>query len=75
MKKPINIKLSLNKETVAKLNEEQMQLLAGGQAIGADATIVIGLDVVTGEEDACGKKSIVNSRTCPASATCNCPGC
>ncbi|QNN41525.1 class I lanthipeptide [Pedobacter roseus] len=77
MKKQLKTKLSLNKETVARLNDEQMELVAGGQAIGADATIVIGLDLANGagEEDTCGKKSVVNSKTCPASATCNCPGC
>lgn len=73
MKKQFKIKLSLNKETVAKLNEEQMDLVAGGQGVTNDATVVIGLDA---ETDACGVKSgpsvIVGTKTCPPTGTCCC---
>jgi hypothetical protein len=75
MKKQLKTKLSLNKETVAKLNEEQMELLTGGQAIGADATIVIGIERVTKDGDGCGKQSVIASKTCPPhyTNTVNCP--
>ncbi|NII84245.1 MULTISPECIES: class I lanthipeptide [unclassified Pedobacter] len=73
MKKQLKTRLSLNKETLAKLNEEQMELVAGGQAVGGSETIVIELELDGGTGDTCGKKSIVSSKTCPASSTCNCP--
>ncbi|TCD29592.1 hypothetical protein EZ456_00830 [Pedobacter psychrodurus] len=74
MKKQFKTKLSLNKETVAKLNEEQMELVAGGQAAAEGSTIVIGLslEASAADGDSCGKQSIIASRTCPATSTCEC---
>ncbi|TCD29591.1 hypothetical protein EZ456_00825 [Pedobacter psychrodurus] len=74
MKKQFKTKLSLNKETVAKLNEEQMELVAGGQA-AEGSTIVIDIPILSAAEaegDSCGKQSIIASRTCPATSTCKC---
>ncbi|NII84242.1 MULTISPECIES: class I lanthipeptide [unclassified Pedobacter] len=73
MKKQLKTKLSLNKETVAKLNEEQMELVAGGQAAAEGSTIVIGLSLdAVDSGDSCGKQSIIASKTCPVSSTCEC---
>jgi uncharacterized protein GlcG (DUF336 family) len=74
MKKQFTTKLSLNKETVAKLNDEQMNLVAGGQAIAESSTVVIGLGLATdsGEDGGCGKSSINASGTCPVTSTCQC---
>ncbi|QXU41493.1 class I lanthipeptide [Pedobacter sp. D749] len=72
MKKQLKTKLSLNKETVAKLNDEQMQLLAGGQAAAAGSTVVIGFESLAAEGDSCGKQSIIASKTCPVTGTCSC---
>jgi hypothetical protein len=73
MKKQLKTKLALNKETVAKLNEEQMELITGGQAAAEDATIVIGIDIDT---DKCGStpnpSTPVGTRTCPPTSTCCC---
>ncbi|QXU41489.1 class I lanthipeptide [Pedobacter sp. D749] len=75
MKKQLKTKLSLNKETIAKLNEEQMELVAGGQAIGTDATIVIGVETIT-DTDTCGStrpfSTPPGSQTCPPTGTCCC---
>jgi len=76
MKKQFKTKLSLNKETVAKLNEEQMELVAGGQAAVAGSTVVIGLsfeaEASAVDGDSCGKQSIIASKTCPVTSTCDC---
>ncbi|WP_412466631.1 class I lanthipeptide [Pedobacter sp. KLB.chiD] len=76
MKKQLKTKLSLNKETVAKLNEEQMELVAGGQAAAEGSTVVIGLGFAAESSavdgDSCGKQSIIASKTCPATSTCEC---
>ncbi|QXU41494.1 class I lanthipeptide [Pedobacter sp. D749] len=75
MKKQLKTKLSLNKETVAKLNDEQMQLVAGGQAAAAGSTVVIGLGLesdAAAKEGSCGKQSIIASETCPVTGTCSC---
>jgi len=76
MKKQLKTKLSLDKETVAKLNDEQMQLVAGGQAAAAGSTVVIGIELKAeasaAEGDSCGKQSIIASKTCPVSGTCQC---
>ncbi|QXU41491.1 class I lanthipeptide [Pedobacter sp. D749] len=76
MKKQLKTKLSLDKETVAKLNEEQMQLVAGGNGVSAGATIVIDIpSEAFSAEEGCGKKSIVASKTCPLATAAGCPGC
>ncbi|MFF5381849.1 class I lanthipeptide [Pedobacter suwonensis] len=74
MKKQFKTKLSLNKETVAKLNEEQMELIAGGQAAADGSTFVVGLslEAEAAEGGSCGQKSIIASKTCPATSTCEC---
>lgn len=77
MKKQLKTKLTLNKETVAKLNEEQMELVAGGTAAAAGSTVVIGLGfeaeaAVESSGDSCGKQSIIASQTCPVTGTCSC---
>ena len=74
MKKQLKTKLSLNKETVAKLNEEQMELIAGGQAAADGSTFVVGLSLEADDADggSCGQKSIIDSKTCPATSTCDC---
>ncbi|MFF5381847.1 class I lanthipeptide [Pedobacter suwonensis] len=76
MKKQLKTKLSLNKETVAKLNEEQMELVAGGQAAAAGSTVVIGIELraeaAAVEGDSCGRQSIIASKTCPVTSTCGC---
>ncbi|TCD29593.1 hypothetical protein EZ456_00835 [Pedobacter psychrodurus] len=74
MKKQFKTKLKLDKETVAKLNEEQMELVAGGQAAADGSTIVIGLSLeeAAGEGGSCGQQSIIASKTCPATSTCKC---
>jgi len=75
MKKQLKTKLALNKETVAKLNEEQMELLAGGQAAAAGNTFVVGLGLesdTAAKEGSCGQQSIIASKTCPVSGTCQC---
>jgi len=74
MKKQLKTKLSLNKETVARLNDEQMELVAGGQAAAAGSTVVIGFEAEASaaEGDSCGKQSIIASKTCPVSSTCHC---
>jgi len=75
MKKQLKTKLSLNKETVAKLNEEQMELVVGGQAAGANATVVIdiGLDTDTGKcGGSTGPSCPIASKTCPPTSTCCC---
>jgi len=74
MKKQLKTKLSLNKETVARLNDEQMELIAGGQAAAEGSTVVIGFESesLAAEGDSCGKQSIIASKTCPVSSTCKC---
>ncbi|MFF5381848.1 class I lanthipeptide [Pedobacter suwonensis] len=75
MKKQLKTKLSLNKETVAKLNEEQMELIGGGQAAAEGSTVVIGFEAeasVADDGGSCGKQSIIASKTCPATSTCKC---
>jgi len=74
MKKQLKTKLALNKETVAKLNEEQMDLLAGGQAAADGSTFVVGisLEAEAAEGSSCGQQSIIASKTCPATSTCVC---
>ncbi|QNN41528.1 class I lanthipeptide [Pedobacter roseus] len=73
MKKQFKTKLSLNKETVARLNDEQMELVAGGQAALAGSTVVIGIEASSAVDgDSCGKQSIIASKTCPVSSTCDC---
>jgi len=74
MKKQFKTKLVLNKETVAKLNEEQMDLVAGGQAAADGSTFVVGLSLEAdaAEGGSCGQKSIIASKTCPVTSTCVC---
>ncbi|NII84244.1 MULTISPECIES: class I lanthipeptide [unclassified Pedobacter] len=76
MKKQLKTKLSLNKETVARLNEEQMELVAGGQAAADGSTVVIGIgfeaESAAAEGGSCGQKSIIASKTCPVTSTCVC---
>ncbi|QNN41529.1 class I lanthipeptide [Pedobacter roseus] len=75
MKKQLKTKLSLNKETVAKLNEEQMELVSGGQAAADGSTVVIDIPILSAEAvdgGSCGKQSIIASQTCPVSSTCKC---
>jgi len=75
MKKQLKAKLALNKETVAKLNEEQMELVAGGQAAAAGSTVVIDIPILSAAEaegGSCGKQSIIASKTCPVTSTCGC---
>jgi hypothetical protein len=75
MKKQLKTKLSLNKETVAKLNEEQMELVSGGQVAADGSTVVIDIPILSAAEadgGSCGKQSIIASQTCPVSSTCKC---
>lgn len=74
MKNQFKTKLALNKETVAKLNEEQMDLVAGGQAELAESTVIITDSLgVTGDVGPnCGPRSIMVSKTCPATESCLC---
>lgn len=76
MKKQLKTKLSLNKETVAKLNEEQMELVSGGQAAAEGSTVVVDIPILSAAEAAdggsCGKQSIIASKTCPVTGTCGC---
>jgi hypothetical protein len=74
MKKQPKIKLSLAKETIAKLNEEQMALVAGGYGISnEDSTIIIVVELSneTGEGGGC-YPSVWKSKTCPPTGTCKC---
>jgi hypothetical protein len=74
MKKQFKTKLSLNKETVAKLNDEQMNLVAGGQSAAESSTVVIGTKLAedSASDGGCGSSSINASKTCPATSTCGC---
>ncbi|QXU41495.1 class I lanthipeptide [Pedobacter sp. D749] len=75
MKKQLKTKLSLNKETVAKLNEEQMELVSGGQAAADGSTVVIDIPILSAEAvdgGGCGKQSIIASKTCQPTGTCGC---
>jgi len=70
-----NPKFSLNKETIARLNDEQLKMVEGGLAAEGDSTIVVslplnGLESV--DDGGCGRSSIVASRSCPATSTCGC---
>lgn len=74
MKKQPKVKLSLEKATIAKLNEEQMELIAGGHAVCSKLVTVImeeGLSSSTEQGDSC-RPSIWVSKTCPATGTCAC---
>jgi len=76
MKKKLKKRLLLSKETLAKLNEEQMQLIAGGHATNTDATIII--DVPSDAfltDKVCNKPTVMVSKTCPQITSIGCPGC
>jgi len=70
MKKQLKTKLILNKETIARINEEQMGLIGGGQS-EINVSVIIVMDPE--KEKGCGgPRSVRVSRTCPATATCAC---
>ncbi|QNN41523.1 class I lanthipeptide [Pedobacter roseus] len=74
MKKQPKIKLSLAKETIAKLNEEQMELIAGGYAASSESTTIIITEELSnsdGKKDSC-NPTILKSKTCPATGSCAC---
>lgn len=73
MKKQPKIKLSLAKETIAKLNEEQMELIAGGQGLAANEQVTVKTEVdLTGDVGNCGPQTVQISKTCPATSSCLC---
>ncbi|WP_412466635.1 class I lanthipeptide [Pedobacter sp. KLB.chiD] len=73
MKKQPKIKLSLAKETIAKLNEEQMELIAGGQGPAANAQVTVKTEVdLAGDVGNCGTQTVQVSKTCPATSSCLC---
>ncbi|SFA43102.1 hypothetical protein SAMN04488511_103254 [Pedobacter suwonensis] len=74
MKKQPKIKLSLAKETIAKLNEEQMELISGGHSVCSKLVTVImeeGLSSSTEQGGSC-NPTFMKSRTCPATGSCAC---
>ncbi|TCD29594.1 hypothetical protein EZ456_00840 [Pedobacter psychrodurus] len=73
MKKQLKMKLSLAKETIARLNEEQMELVSGGQGLTAESTtIIVELDVAGDVGPSCGPRTVQISKTCPATSSCLC---
>lgn len=75
--KKLKLNLNLNKETVARLNEEQSRLAQGGLAAEKGNTVVIDIPIGlvaedAGEGDGCGKRSVIASKTCPSTSTCGC---
>jgi len=73
MKKQPKTKLSLAKETIAKLNEEQMALLSGGQGLNAESAVTIKTESeALGDVGNCGPQTFQVSKTCPATSSCLC---
>jgi hypothetical protein len=73
MKKSIRTKLSLAKETIAKLNDEQMELIAGGQGLNAESAVTVKTEPeALGDVGNCGPQTFQVSKTCPATSSCLC---
>lgn len=73
MKKSINIKLSLQKETIARLNDEQMELIAGGQGLNIESAVTVKTEPeALGDVGNCGPQTFQVSKTCPATSSCLC---
>ncbi len=73
MKKSIKIKLSLEKETIARLNDEQMELIAGGQGLNIESAVTVKTELeALGDVGNCGPQTFQVSKTCPATSSCLC---
>jgi len=73
MKKQPKTKLSLAKETIARLNDEQMELIAGGQGLPLNGPVTTKTEVdAFGDVGNCGPQTVQVSKTCPATSSCLC---
>ncbi|NII84246.1 MULTISPECIES: class I lanthipeptide [unclassified Pedobacter] len=73
MKKQSKIKLSLEKETIARLNDEQTVLIAGGQGLPLNAAVTVKTEVdALADVGNCGPQTVQISKTCPATSSCLC---
>lgn len=78
MTNKFNLRFSLNKETIARMNDEQLKLVEGGLAAEGGSTVVVSVPLTIVAKDSlegeggCGRSSIVASRSCPSTSTCGC---